>query len=504
MASTENEPQYFPKEEEPRTIRGEHSPFAEKFIVLGATIQLFFLILYATITEFEKLEGSDNTIQNSTKTLTKAQMSIATHYNFFQDIQMMVFVGFGFLMAWLKKHAYSSVGFNLFAGAFVVQWGGIIVNVLHLAFGPGLSGLPLKLDLEMFVYAEFAAATVCVSLGAVIGTISPLQLMVLCILEPIFFAINESLCTITLKAVDSGGAMYVHLFGCYFGLAVAFMIPDKHRKGAKGDLPDENDQDSTYRSDLFSLVGSIFLWLFFPSFNGAVAPGNAQSRVVVNTVLALASSCTCTFYTSRLFRGYYTNKVLAKLGTSEDRFGIREIQSATMAGGVAAGSCVSLLTQPWGAVLIGSLAGTIATVGHVHLSGWLTQRGIHDVMGVHFRHGLPGFLGGLAGVFAVLAASSTNYGEPLSKLFPEMANGRSKGDQAGMQAAALFVTLAMALVSGALTGLIIRWPYFEPMRAPFLDDPFWLIPGEERKPVVEEEEEGAGLTEGDDEDDKQI
>ena len=34
---------------------------------------------------------------------------------------MMIFVGFGFLIAWLKKCGYSSVGFNLFLGALVIQ-----------------------------------------------------------------------------------------------------------------------------------------------------------------------------------------------------------------------------------------------------------------------------------------------------------------------------------------------------------------------------------------------
>lgn len=34
----------------------------------------------------------------------------------------MVFMGFGFLMTFLKRYGYSSVAFNLLLGAFVIQW----------------------------------------------------------------------------------------------------------------------------------------------------------------------------------------------------------------------------------------------------------------------------------------------------------------------------------------------------------------------------------------------
>jgi len=35
-----------------------------------------------------------------------------------QDIHVMIYVGFGFLMTFLKKHSWSAVGFNYFVAAF--------------------------------------------------------------------------------------------------------------------------------------------------------------------------------------------------------------------------------------------------------------------------------------------------------------------------------------------------------------------------------------------------
>ena len=44
----------------------------------------------------------------------------------------------------------------------------------------------------------------------------------------------------------------------------------------------------------------MFLWLFWPSFNSALAVEDAQHRAVINTYLALAACCVVTFAVSSL------------------------------------------------------------------------------------------------------------------------------------------------------------------------------------------------------------
>lgn len=42
----------------------------------------------------------------------------------------------------------------------------------------------------------------------------------------------------------------------------------------------------------YSVLGTVFLWIFWPSFNAGLASGDQQQRAVFNTYFALAA-CTC-------------------------------------------------------------------------------------------------------------------------------------------------------------------------------------------------------------------
>lgn len=94
-----------------------------------------------------------------------------------------------------------------------------------------------------------------------------------------------------------GGSMFVHTFGAFFGLACSMIVTksDRHEKQKK-------HSEASYSSDMTAMIGTIFLWMFWPSFNGALATGNAQHRVVINTVLALSASALSGYCFSSLLR----------------------------------------------------------------------------------------------------------------------------------------------------------------------------------------------------------
>jgi hypothetical protein len=47
-----------------------------------------------------------------------------------------------------------------------------------------------------------------------------------------------------------------------------------------------------FRSDLFSLLGTLILWIYWPSFNGAMAQGPARQRATLNTYISLTGHFT--------------------------------------------------------------------------------------------------------------------------------------------------------------------------------------------------------------------
>ena len=103
--------------------------------------------------------------------------------------------------------------------------------------------------------ADFCAAAVLISFGAVIGKVSLAQLVGMALIEVVVQSANEFIGLHYLKAYDVGESIYVHVFGAYFGLAVSKVISFKSVESHK--------ESSVYHSDLFSMIGTIFLWIYW-------------------------------------------------------------------------------------------------------------------------------------------------------------------------------------------------------------------------------------------------
>ncbi|XP_034555830.1 ammonium transporter Rh type A [Notolabrus celidotus] len=406
-----------------------------KFPIVALVLEIVTIILFAVFVVYD--DGKHHGHASNGTQHEEAPMDL---YPMFQDVHVMIFIGFGFLMTFLKRYGFSSVGINLLLAAFGLQWGLLMQGIWHLDDGK------IKVSIFKIINADFGTATVLISFGAVLGKTSPLQLLIMTILEITIFSINEHLVATVLQANDVGASMIIHAFGAYFGLAVARVL---YRPG----LRNGHDNDgSVYHSDLFAMIGTVFLWMFWPSFNSAIAePGYTQLTAVINTYLSLAA-CVLSAY------------AISSLVEHKGKLDMVHIQNATLAGGVAVGTCADMNIGPYGAMLIGLVAGIISTLGFKFLSPILASNlGIQDTCGVHNLHGMPGILGGLAGIVAV-------------------ALGKKDG-AATMQAAALASSLGFALVGGAITGLIMKMPFLgqPPDQNCFDDSIYWEVPEEEEE-----------------------
>ena len=151
-------------------------------------------------------------------------------YPMFQDIHVMIFVGFGFLMVFLRHHQLSSVTYNFLIAAFSMQVGILFVGLwdnIFLEDSDARFENKIKLNLVSLITGDFAAAAVLISFGAVLGKLNTFQLIVMALCETFIFALNERLGVLRIKAADIGGSMFIHAFGAFFGLGVSKIVTKK-------------------------------------------------------------------------------------------------------------------------------------------------------------------------------------------------------------------------------------------------------------------------------------
>lgn len=238
-------------------------------------------------------------------------------------------------------------------------------------------------------------------------------------------------------AVDMGGSMYVHTFGAYFGLAASYFFqPTKAIADEKGRC------EGDYNSQLIAMVGTIFLWMYWPSFNGALAADFQQQRVIVNTVIAISASCISACAITRIWH---------------QKLDMEVVLNATLAGGVSVGSASDLVVSAGVAMAIGTLAGMISAVGFLKLSEFLRRQiNLHDTCGVHNLHGMPGVLGGVIGAIAAHTShDSFNSEVAINSTFAMLEKGRMKSDQGWIQLSALTITLVIAIGGGVISGFLV-------------------------------------------------
>jgi len=79
----------------------------------------------------------------------------------------------------------------------------------------------INLNMVTLINADFCAAAVLISMGAVLGKTTFSQLFLLATFETIFYCLNAVILLQKLHIVDVGGSITIHMFGAYFGLASA-------------------------------------------------------------------------------------------------------------------------------------------------------------------------------------------------------------------------------------------------------------------------------------------
>ncbi|NWI90257.1 RHL protein, partial [Pitta sordida] len=358
-----------------------------------------------------------------------------TTYAVFQDVNHMMTFGFGFFLMVLRRYRFSSTGFNLLLIVLGVQWSMLLEDFLPLFLIKPNEGL-----LKSIPKAVISLTAVIISTGAVLGKANPLQLIVMTFVELIAFCASRCINNACMEVLD---LMHVHLFGTYFGLAVAFCFPEPS--------PGLDKNRSTPKSDLFSMLGCVFLWVFWPSFNSVLLQ-NFRMRAVLNTYFALAVSAVTAF-------------MLSALTTKDGKFRMAHIRSAVLAGGVTVSYSAETITHPWIAMILGLLGSVITILGsHCLQRCFNPPFKIHDTLGVHFTFGLPAVLGAVAHIVLLVIKQWTKSGRSQRLDYLVL-----------VHVGAFCQTISFALVTGFITGFILNTKLFKkiPVSKYFDDQLYW-------------------------------
>lgn len=78
-------------------------------------------------------------------------------------------------------------------------------------------------------------------------------------IQIIGYSLNEHIVYEVIHMYDAGGSTVIHTFGAFFGLTISFILGRK--------LPPKEEPKTTYISNVFALIGTFFLWMYWPSFN---------------------------------------------------------------------------------------------------------------------------------------------------------------------------------------------------------------------------------------------
>lgn len=350
----------------------------------GKSLLIFFLLLiivaalgFSPAINSNVATGMKTLAINGTPNLSSGP-DITNIYDTFKygrsiHILAMLLVGFGFLMVFVRKHGYSSI-----TATFLVVSIALPMYMLIKSFG-GDHFSASTISIDTFLLAEFAAASLLIAIGAPLGKLKMEQYFLMALLFIPAYILNEWLVLDSgyLKGfIDTGGSVVIHAFGAYFGLGV--VANSMARFGNKPGC----ESDSV--SNQFALLGSMILWLFWPSFTSALVSPDRVVLTAINTVFALCGATLATFIFSNMIRG---------------KIEVADIANASLAGGVAIGTICNL-TNPGYALLIGIAAGTLSTIGYAIIAPKVEGliKGT-DTCGVHNLHGMPGLLGGLTGMF---------------------------------------------------------------------------------------------------------
>lgn len=351
-----------------------------------------------------------------------------TQYQYLMDSMVMILMGWAFLFCLIPKYGWAGISVALLCFCVAFEWNIVIRGwIRDENFTGALSSIVINID--TLAHSIFCCAAVLIAVGSVLGRTSLEQMSILAFFGTPAYNFNAWLCADKIGATDPGGSFIVHCFGAFMGVGASWVLG--HDEGHK--LKRRFTEEGNYHTNIFAMIGTIFLWIYYPSINSyIVKDGLAKYRASSNTLIALLFSASVSIILSDFSENVKKNMMI-------------HLQAATLAGGIGIGALADHPIEPWGAALIGVVNAVICCLAIYYVTPWMENTlKIHDTCDCMALHGICAFFAVFASCISLAVADEDSvYGQMY------------KDNQAGKQLAGVFISAGLGLVFGVLIGFVM-------------------------------------------------
>lgn len=337
----------------------------KKILALSAVIILIAIVAIALYIEIDDSIVDNETLKSPMMVGSDDTLNEGLQFGKNLDIWFMLMM-VAFLMIFIRKYEWGTcLAVLLSAAASFLMYLGIQDFYFDETWNQAL-----------LIRAVICSITLVIGIGVFLGTVRMWQYLLIGVGFAIMYAFIEwFMANVEILgdvATDPGGSILVHMCAAYFGLGVALAIREKRAF--------DEPMYTTTHSVTFVWLGSMLLWMLWPSFVTSLLGADYVTWGTVTCYMAGAGSLVSAYAVCMLCQG----KVNPLTYTY-----------AMLCGPVAIGAPL-LSVGPWGALLIGIIAGAVSAACFIYLQPWLCKKlGIVDIMGVNNLHGVGGWMGAI-------------------------------------------------------------------------------------------------------------
>ena len=408
--------------------------------VLEGAIILALALLFEIQFELGETDTTNNITSYDNNTYINLYNNNTDQINFdygkLRDLNIMLFIGFGFLHSILKKNSWASISINIVLLSISIQIALFFNFVWKMAFKEKWSGEDM--NIYFINKAVFISCAISITYGCVLGKLSFVQYLIMTTLETLLATMNFMLNQEKLEIVDTGGSLYVHTFGATFALAISVVLFCSS-KAKKKIFNFEKLNKSDYYSNITSFLGLLFLFTFFPTYNAVLSTVQMNvNRARINTYLSLFGSVIGSLVMSGII--------------NEGKVILEQILYGTLSGAVIISGCCSVCLYQWAALILGTVSAVIAVIILAKIKPVFMDLGLRDCCNVLIIHGIFGILGGFITPMFISGLDEEDVKE--FNLYYD--TSRKMARQAGIQVGGLFITIGISFVGGIATGFLMK------------------------------------------------